>query len=137
MRQVILDSGILIAAVFREQFTARARTLLQKLQADQSTLHAPILMRYELIAVCRKAVYRGRISISEGATAQQLSSYPTRTRRRTPSATRTNLRRVQSTNRLRRTVAGGGRAFGQPTSVYSMPCPADSPTFAGWAQIPI
>ncbi|HML23737.1 MAG TPA: type II toxin-antitoxin system VapC family toxin [Aggregatilinea sp.] len=77
MTQVVLDSGILIASVFVETLTPQAKALLQQLQANQVILHAPTLLRYECIAVVRKAVYQGRISPEEGRHARNaLLSYP-------------------------------------------------------------
>ncbi|MEO8396432.1 MAG: type II toxin-antitoxin system VapC family toxin [Chloroflexota bacterium] len=77
MSQVVLDSGIFIASVYPEILTAEAKGLLHQLQAAQVTLHAPTLLRYELIAVSRKAIYQGRITAEEGLIARdQLLSYP-------------------------------------------------------------
>ena len=77
MSQVMLDSGIFIASVYVETLTAEAKGLLHQLQAAQVTLHAPNLLRYELIAVSRKAVYQGRVTAEEGKIARdQLLSYP-------------------------------------------------------------
>lgn len=77
MSQVVLDSGIYIASVYPETLTAQAKGLLKQLQASQVVLHAPTLLRYELIAVSRKAVYQGRITTEEGRIARdQLLSYP-------------------------------------------------------------
>jgi len=77
LSQVILDSGVFIASVYVEALTAEAKQLLQQLQAAQVTLHAPNLLRYELIAVSRKAVYKGRVTAEEGLIARdQLLSYP-------------------------------------------------------------
>jgi len=73
----MLDSGIFIASVYVETLTAEAKGLLHQLQAAQVTLHAPNLLRYELIAVSRKAVYQGRVTAEEGKIARdQLLSYP-------------------------------------------------------------
>jgi len=64
--QAILDSGILIASVFIETLTPKAKGLLKQLQADSVALHAPTLLRYECVAVVRKAVYQGRVMPNEG-----------------------------------------------------------------------
>lgn len=61
MNQVVLDSGILIASVYLETLTSQAKDLLQHFNELNTTLNAPTLLRYELIAVSRKAVYQGRI----------------------------------------------------------------------------
>jgi predicted nucleic acid-binding protein len=57
--------------------TLQASALLLQLQADNVTLHAPTLIRYEFVAVSRKAVYQKRVTATEGITARnQLMSYP-------------------------------------------------------------
>ncbi|MEP7288713.1 MAG: type II toxin-antitoxin system VapC family toxin [Chloroflexota bacterium] len=77
MSQVVLDSGILIARVYVETLTAEATSLLMQLKDAQTQLNAPTLMRYELIAVSRKAVYQARVTAEEGLIARdQLLSYP-------------------------------------------------------------
>jgi predicted nucleic acid-binding protein len=77
LSDVILDSGILIASVFPETLTQQAKKLIQQLQADGMTFHAPLLLRYEVVAVARKAVYQGRVTPEEGLRAlDQLLSYP-------------------------------------------------------------
>lgn len=65
MTQVVLDSGVLIASVFLETLTPEAKGLLKQLQADNVALHAPTLLRYECVAVARKAVYQGRVTSDE------------------------------------------------------------------------
>lgn len=73
----MLDSGILIASVFPETLTPQARQLLKQWQTDNITLHAPTLLRYEVAAVSRKAVYQGRVTAEEGLRARnRLMSYP-------------------------------------------------------------
>lgn len=77
MSVIIVDSGILIASVFVETLTSQAKGLLRQLQATQVELHAPTLLRYEVIAVARKAVYQGRVTVEDGRIAcNQLLSYP-------------------------------------------------------------
>ncbi len=77
MSLVVVDAGILIAAVYPETFTSQAKTLLKHLRKSQTALHAPTLLRYELIAVARKAVFQARITAEEGRIARdQLLSYP-------------------------------------------------------------
>ncbi len=79
MSDVVLDSGIFIASVYPEELTLQAQQLLKQLQADEITLNAPHLLRYELVAVSRKAVHRGRVSIDEGKQARdKLLDYPVR-----------------------------------------------------------
>lgn len=77
MSVVVLDSGILIASVFLETFTLQAQHLIKQLRAEGVQLHAPSLLRYEMVAVSRKAVYRGRVTAEEGRRARdQLLRYP-------------------------------------------------------------
>ena len=77
MSEVVLDSGILIATVYPEILTPQAKSLIKQLQADNTTFHAPTLLRYELVAVSRKAVYQGRVTDEEGRRARDtLLSYP-------------------------------------------------------------
>lgn len=66
MSEAILDSGVFIASVFPETFTTQAKHLLHRLEIEQIALHAPNLLRYELIAVSRKAVFKKRVSAEEG-----------------------------------------------------------------------
>jgi predicted nucleic acid-binding protein len=77
LSQVVLDSGIFIASTFPEPLTIQAQELIAALQKDQATLYAPSLLRYELIAVSRKAVYQKRVTPEEGLIARdKLLSYP-------------------------------------------------------------
>jgi predicted nucleic acid-binding protein len=77
LSDVVLDSGILIASVFPETLTPQAKQLIKQLQIDNTTLHAPVLLHYEVIAVSRKAVYQGRVTVEEGLRARdRLLSYP-------------------------------------------------------------
>ncbi len=77
MTSVVLDSEIFIVSVYPETFTPQAKALLQQLKEAQIVLHAPTLLRYEMIAVSRKAVYQSRVTAEEGKIARdQLLSYP-------------------------------------------------------------
>lgn len=77
MSQVVLDSSIFIASVYVETFTPQAKGLLKQLKDAKTILNAPSLLRYELIAVSRKAVYQGRITAEQGRIARdQLLTYP-------------------------------------------------------------
>lgn len=77
MSDIVLDSGVLIASVFPETLTPQAKQLIRQLQADKTTFHAPVLLRYEVVAVARKAVYQGRVTPEEGLRARdRLLSYP-------------------------------------------------------------
>jgi hypothetical protein len=61
LTSVVLDSGILIASVFPKVLTPQAKRLIREFQADNTTLHAPTLLRYKAMAVLRKAVYQRRV----------------------------------------------------------------------------
>jgi predicted nucleic acid-binding protein len=77
LSEVVLDSGIFIASVYPEILTPQAKHLIKQLQADNAALHAPNLLRYELVAVSRKAVYQGRVTSEEGLRARdRLLNYP-------------------------------------------------------------
>lgn len=77
MSKIIVDSGVLIASVFLETLTPQAKGLLHQLQAATVEFHAPMLLRYEVVAVARKAVYQGRITTDIGRGARdQLLTYP-------------------------------------------------------------
>jgi predicted nucleic acid-binding protein len=77
LSDVVLDSGILIASVFPETLTSQAKQFIKQLQTDNTTLHAPALLRYEVVAVSRKAVYQGRVTAEEGVRAcDRLLNYP-------------------------------------------------------------
>jgi predicted nucleic acid-binding protein len=57
---VVVDSGILIASVFPETFTAKALAILSDWRRQGIQLVAPTLFRYEIVAVTRKIVYQAR-----------------------------------------------------------------------------
>jgi len=74
---IVLDSGIFIASVFPEVITPQAQQLIQQLRDDAAEFHAPLLLRYEFIAVSRKAVHRKRVTADEGIIARdRLLDYP-------------------------------------------------------------
>jgi predicted nucleic acid-binding protein len=74
---VVLDSSILLASVYPEMLTRQAQSLLIALQNSNTFFHAPILLRYEVVAVSRKAVHQRRISPEQGRVAlNQLIRYP-------------------------------------------------------------
>ncbi|MCB9454009.1 MAG: type II toxin-antitoxin system VapC family toxin [Anaerolineaceae bacterium] len=77
MSNVVLDSGVFIASVFPETLTPQAKQFIKQLQTNNVILHAPALLRYEVVAVSRKAVYQGRVTAEEGLRARErLLSYP-------------------------------------------------------------
>jgi predicted nucleic acid-binding protein len=74
---VVIDSSILIASVFVETFTERAKALLLHWQQHNIQLAAPRLFHYEIIAVARKAASQERITAQEAVAARDyMLSYP-------------------------------------------------------------
>jgi predicted nucleic acid-binding protein len=75
-----LDSGTLLATVPIvpiEILTEHAKALLAHLKKEQTQIIAPTLMRYELVAVTRKWVYRDLITPEEAQRAlNTLLHYP-------------------------------------------------------------
>lgn len=77
MTDIVVDSGILIASVFPETLSLQATQLLKQFHDENIVLHAPSLLRYELVAVSRKAVYQNRVTIEEGLSARdRLLKFP-------------------------------------------------------------
>jgi|SRR5579859_457999 len=66
--QVVLDAGVLLAAVLEEATSERARELLTGWRDQAVSLAAPGLLRYEVAAVLRKAVTQKRLTANEGFT---------------------------------------------------------------------
>lgn len=50
----VVDSGILLATVQTETYTQHATTLLNQFAQQQIQMIAPVLLRYEVVAVARK-----------------------------------------------------------------------------------
>ncbi len=77
MSYAVLDSGILLATVQAETYTEHARALLKSLNAQEIQIAAPTLLRYELVAVARKWVYRGLTTPEKAQNAlDTLLNYP-------------------------------------------------------------
>lgn len=74
---VVLDSGILLGTVQTEAYTEQAKALITYLAQAQSQMVAPVLLRYELVAVARKWVYRNLTTPDAAARAlNTLLHYP-------------------------------------------------------------
>ena len=74
---VVLDSGILLATVQTEYYTEHAKTLLQQFTNEDIQIAAPHLIRYEIVAVARKWVYRQLATPEEAEAAlDTLLRYP-------------------------------------------------------------
>jgi predicted nucleic acid-binding protein len=54
----VLDAGILLATVQAESYTQHAKALIRGLAERSVKIAAPTLLRYEVVAVVRKWVYR-------------------------------------------------------------------------------
>jgi predicted nucleic acid-binding protein len=76
----VLDSGILLATVQTEIYTKQAESLVGQLAQQQVEMVAPVLLRYEFVAVARKWVYR-QLTTPEKAKAalDTLLRYPVTT----------------------------------------------------------
>ena len=73
----VLDSGILLATVQTEHHTAHAKALVRHLIRQDVQITAPTLLRYELVAVTRKWVYRELATPEEAKKAlDPLLNYP-------------------------------------------------------------
>jgi len=68
---MIVDSGIFLASVQKERFGKEVDRLLASLREANFQLAAPTLLRYELIAVVRKNVYRKSIAPSDARVIQE------------------------------------------------------------------
>lgn len=95
----VLDSGILLASIQQnEPYTLNARTLIERLLASSVQPAAPALLRYELVAVVRKWVYRGLTSPQQADQALEvLLSYPVTQRKGRPK--RAHPRRCTTAHR--------------------------------------
>jgi predicted nucleic acid-binding protein len=69
---VVVDSGIFIATVLPESISPQANYLIAKWEREQTHFHAPTLLKYEMVAVSRKAVHRGRLTVAEGEKAMDI-----------------------------------------------------------------
>jgi predicted nucleic acid-binding protein len=77
---VVLDSGILLKTVLNEEDSHQAKELLKKLAAQSLQIAAPVLLRYEMVAVTRKWVYRELTTAAKAQSAlDTLFSYPIET----------------------------------------------------------
>jgi len=74
---VVCDSSILIATVLDEKISDNAKAILNHWMQQSFQLAAPLLFRYEIIAVTRKAVHQKRIQPERGlAIRDNLLAYP-------------------------------------------------------------
>jgi len=74
---VVLDSGIFLATVTTETYTKQSDALIFDCITNHVEFVAPVLLRYELVAVTRKWVHRNFMSQSSALTARyKLEAYP-------------------------------------------------------------
>ncbi len=74
---VVVDSGILIASVLDEKISDKAKAILNHWKEGDFQLAAPLLFRYEIVAVARKAVHQKRVKPERGvAICDSLLVYP-------------------------------------------------------------
>lgn len=69
---VVIDSGILLATVLVEPYSTAATALLRWLTRQSLHVAAPVLFRYEVVAVLRKHVSRGNLTPEDAAQKCQL-----------------------------------------------------------------
>jgi predicted nucleic acid-binding protein len=62
---VVADASIFLASVLQESLTNKSRAIIKSWATTNLMLAAPSLFQYEIIAVLRKNVYQGRISLEE------------------------------------------------------------------------
>ncbi len=63
--QVVVDSGIVLATVLEEAHSDRAKGLMEIWIEQNVQLAAPMLFRYEVVAVIRRALYQNRLTPQE------------------------------------------------------------------------
>src|SRR5258705_6568289 len=69
---VVADSSIFLATVLQEGLTPKVRAIIKFWTATNVMLAAPSLFQYEIIAVLRKHVYQGRMSLQESIKGRDL-----------------------------------------------------------------
>ncbi len=69
---VVADSSVLVANVISEPLSSQAETLLQFWQDQKYLLAAPVLLRYEIVAVMRKNVHRGLLTPDDAVGARDV-----------------------------------------------------------------
>lgn len=67
---VVADSGILLVTVLDEPLQQKADLLLNDWHKQNLTIAVPTLFRYEIVAVIRKHVHRGTLTVQEGVEAR-------------------------------------------------------------------
>ncbi len=74
---VVADSGIFIATVLKETYSLQAEQLIRQWREQQVQIAAPTLFGYEAVAVMRKSVHRGLLSVDQAIRGRDaLLEYP-------------------------------------------------------------
>src|SRR4051794_25320602 len=77
---VVADSGIFIATVLTETYSAQGEQLVRTWREQAIQIAAPALFRYEIVAVMRRSVYRGHLSEEQAIKGRDaLLEYPVQT----------------------------------------------------------
>jgi predicted nucleic acid-binding protein len=77
MSSVVIDASVFIATVMPDKLSEQAEHLIRRLDSTSTALHAPTLLRYEMVAVARKVVHQKRFSAEKGRSiSEELFAYP-------------------------------------------------------------
>lgn len=64
--EVCVDASLVVAWLLPEEFTDEAFALKERWTGEGTELIAPVMLAAEVASTLRQAVYRGRVSVSEG-----------------------------------------------------------------------
>jgi len=74
---VVVDSGVVLATILEESYSEKAKALTKSWDQQDLQLCAPMLFRYEVVAVMRKSVVRNRLTPDEAREGRErLLAYP-------------------------------------------------------------
>ena len=68
---VVVDSGLLLSTILDEDYSDEAIRLFQAWKDTEVMIAAPALLQYEIVAVLRKLVFRGSLSVDEALRARE------------------------------------------------------------------
>ena len=69
---VVADSSIFLASIFQESLTPKATAIIKFWVTTNVNLAAPSLFQYEIVAVLRKHVYQGNITLQESVKGRDI-----------------------------------------------------------------
>lgn len=69
---VVADSSIFLASIFQESLTPKATAIIKFWATTRVNVAAPTLFQYEIIAVLRKHVYQGNITLQESVKGRDI-----------------------------------------------------------------